>query len=85
MNINNFETVFFAKQEKLFTALERFKKLYNKYLNDLTNLDGKTWEEKHNFDFNLLHDLEYRLKDRITDLQSIYYDFHFEKYQFNAY
>lgn len=81
----NFETVFFAKQEKLFQALERFKKIYSKYLKDLTNDNGKAWEEIHNFDFNLLHDLEYRIIKRIEELQNKYYQFHFEKYQFNAY
>lgn len=80
--MEDFEKVFFYKQSKLIKAMERQKKLYDFYV---VKLKGGFFEQKYNFDFNLLHDLEDRLKKRIEDLQSKYYDLHFEKYGFNAY
>lgn len=85
LTIDNFETLFFDKQNALFMALERQKKVFNKYLPELHRNDGKTFEERHGFDFNLIHDLEHRLKDRIEDLQSVYYSLHWDKYSFNTY
>lgn len=78
MNENNFETVFFIKQKSLFDALKRTKLLIKSYIKDLDN-----WG--YNWDFNLLHDLQDRLIDRIEVLQSEYYSLHWDKYQFNAY
>lgn len=84
MTADNFETVFFQKQNALFLAIERQKKVFNKYLPDLYK-NGVKWEQLHNWDFNLIHDLEERLKQRIEALQSEYYSFHWDKYEFNAY
>lgn len=85
MNLQNFETVFFKKQALLFAALERQKKLYKFYLNELTKINGVSFDQKYNFDFNLLYDLRDRLECRMKDLQSKYYDLHWQKYNFNAY
>ena len=85
LTINNFETLFFARQNALIMALDRQKKLISKYIPDLHRNDGKTFEDVHKFDFNLLHDLEDRLKNRIEELQSKYYHLHWDKYEFNAY
>jgi hypothetical protein len=85
LTIDNFETVFFKKQNALFIALERQKKVFSKYLPELHRNDGRSFEQVHRFDFNLIHDLEERLKDRVTDLQSKYYSLHWDKYNFNSY
>jgi len=83
MNINNFEKLFFAKQTKLFEALKRQEQVFNKYVEELHNYPD--FKKQFGFDFNLIHDLEDRIKERIEKLQSSYYDLHWDKYGFNAY
>ena len=73
-----FEKDFFKKQKRLFAAVEKYKKLHTKYLIQLHNKTIK-------FDFNLLYDLEYRLIDRIKELQDNYYEDHYAQYDFNVY
>ena len=85
VTIENFEKKLKEKETKLFKALERQKNLFNNYAKDLYRKDGKTFENVHNFDFNLIHDLECRLIERIQETQSKYYSFHWDKYNFNAY
>lgn len=82
--MKNFETILRAKENKLFKALERQKKLFERYKLDLYRKDKKTFEQVHNFDFNLIHDLEYRLIERIQNNQSKFYSLHWDKYNFNA-
>lgn len=83
MSIENFEKVFFDKQTKLFKALEKQEQVFNKYVEKLHKYPQ--FEKEFGFDFNLIHDLEDRLKDRVTSLQGKYYSFHWDKYGFNAY
>ncbi len=73
-----FEIKFFKKQKRLFAAVEKYKKLHIKYLKQLHNNTIK-------FDFNLLYDLEYRLIDRIKELQDNYFEDHYAQYDFNCY
>jgi hypothetical protein len=66
---------FFKRQAHLFKALNRTKALIKRYIPELTN-----WEDKYNWDFNLLHDLEERICERIIDLQCDYNQWHFNEY-----
>ena len=85
ITVENFEKVLREKEAKLFKALERQKQVECKYIPELNIKDSKTFEEVHKFDFNLIHDLEERIINRIHEMQSLYYSFHWDKYQFNAY
>lgn len=63
---------FFAAQEAaLLAALARTRKLIARYLGKLTGGWPYSW------DFNLLHDLEYRLEQRLTQMWAAYFDWHF--------
>ncbi len=85
VTVENFEDVLKKKETNLFKALERQKQVVHKYTPELNRKDGKTFEEVHKFDFNLIHDLEDRIINRIQEMQSLYYSLHWDKYQFNAY
>ncbi len=80
LTINNFETLFFLKQDELREAIERCECLEYKYRKHLPN-----WKELYNWDFNLIYDLRYRLENRLKDLQSEYYSLHWDKHGFNIY
>lgn len=78
--INNYEQLLPAKQNRLVKAIERVQGLIKNYIQELPE-----WEQKHNWDFNLLHDLEDRLTDKANTVHSEYCSFNWDKYQFNAY
>jgi hypothetical protein len=69
---------FKRKQDNLFAALERAKTILDKNVKLLPS-----WP--YDWDFNLQYDLITRLENRIHDLQSEYYDWHWDKYDFNGY
>ena len=76
----NYEEILPAKSERVWKAIDRVNRLIDKYKKDLPE-----WEKLHSWDFNLLHDLEYRLVDRSRQIHSEYCSFNWDKYQFNAY
>lgn len=64
---------FFAAQEAaIMAALARTRKLIARYLGKLTD---KGWP--YSWDFNLLHDLEYRLEQRLARVWQAYFDWHY--------
>ena len=83
VTIENYEAVLPARQQKVIVAIARVKALIEKYKEDLYK--EKSWEELHNWDFNLLHDLQERLEERANRLWSQFCDLNWDKYQCNAY
>lgn len=83
VTIENYEVVLPAKQNRIIAAIERVKGLIKNYAEDLYKEGG--WDASHDWDFNLLHDLQERLEQRANEVHSQYCDFNWEKYQMNAY
>lgn len=70
---------FREKEARLFAAHARSAALLQKYLPQLR----PQWP--HEWDFNLLHDLNGRIEARIHDHQRKYYDWHWDECGWNAY
>lgn len=68
---------FSAKESALLAALERAKELTQMYLAAYSPL-YLNWPFA--WDFNLLHDLEYRLECRIKDIRSDFSAWHFDTF-----
>jgi len=68
------------RQTKALNAIERVKSLIEKYKKELM-----TWEENYSWDFNLLHDLQYRLEERANEIWMEHGNWNFETKGFNAY
>ena len=67
---------FFKVQSDLFKALEKCKFALNEYT------EGKRQDLEK---WNNWHDLHDRIENRIKDLQSLYFRWHFDEYGWNAY
>jgi len=87
---------FLDKQTKIQNAISRVQKKLNFFSEQsekmFKNFDKMTEEEKdkaraknNSLKWNEHHDLEYRLEKRLEENWSNYHDWHFDKYQFNAY
>ena len=76
---DNYYVLLLAKQKSLFRALDRVDSLLDNYKKDLHN-----WDLKHKWDFNLLHDLSDRIKDRLNANYLVCCDWNWEVHRFNV-
>lgn len=63
------------KESILLNAIYRTDKILKECLTNVRPLELS----------NYVHDLRYRLENRLKDLHGKYYDWHFDKYGFNSY
>jgi hypothetical protein len=77
---------FIQKQEMLNKAHARVKNLIEKYKKDLRQKpEDPSFEDKNGWDFNLLHDLEYRMEQRLWDNWSAHKDWCWDNVGLNIY
>ena len=79
---------YFKKKEKLIhKAIERVKNKLLWFKSESEKIPGYWTDENREYfkDWNLWHDLQYRLENRMWDNWSEYKDWHWDTYQFNTY
>jgi GTPase Era involved in 16S rRNA processing len=70
---------FKKKQKALFQALNKVDEIEKRMLIQLNS------KVEMKIDFNCIYDLKYRIEDRIKEIQSNFYDWHFDTQGFNVY
>ena len=85
INEENYYVVLKAKHDRLFAALDRAQDLRRKYLKILMDMKKTRtkWEDVYDWDFNLVHDLEDRIRERIYQNYLVVGDWNYKVHGLN--